>query len=34
MARADEALYAAKQAGRDRVIVKNQPALSVVRFRA
>ncbi len=34
MARADEALYAAKSAGRDRVIVKNQPALAVVRFRA
>jgi diguanylate cyclase (GGDEF)-like protein len=34
MARADEALYAAKSAGRDRVIVKPQSALSVVRFRA
>jgi diguanylate cyclase (GGDEF)-like protein len=34
MARADEALYAAKSAGRDRAIVKSQPSLSVVRFRA
>jgi diguanylate cyclase (GGDEF)-like protein len=34
MARADEALYAAKSAGRDRVIVKSQPSLSIVRVRA
>ena len=34
MSRADEALYAAKAAGRDRVIVRDQPSLAIVRFRA
>lgn len=34
MARADEALYAAKRDGRDRVVVKSRPALSLVKIRA
>lgn len=34
MARADEALYAAKSDGRDRVVVRSRPALALVRNRA
>lgn len=33
LSRADEALYAAKAAGRDRVMAKSQPILSLVRYR-